>query len=477
MLQRGNLAKPDRALQRAAVSPTGPASIPPLVNGVLSEPGRPLDSTVRGLLEPRFGHDFSGVRVHADTKAAESARQVGALAYTVGQDLVFAQDQYRPHNGPGRMLIAHELAHTIQQGPGSVLSSQDSAGEREADNAAFAALFNRPVRLSSAAVPAIQFTKVSSGAFGKALEMFTDAWSIPDEAVTLLRKSPTFMKVVALIEANYVFAYDFFNTVPPDVRPMPGPGGRIQKDPFKGKRVLFEVVFGNASFRPFGTPPEPGVRMFEGDVIAISERTSIPGFISEIAHEATHAARFVGASAPPAKTIVDEVNAFITDEIETRKSEEKILGEIPDKDVKARASQVGSRDPARVERDLPPATNLTYLETVFFSVRLREAKAKDGISEEEAEAIREKVDKDMKSKTAATLYFKPRVGPLGTYELSDYGEIWFRRSVAQREWEAFKQAHQPSDPDFTAAKDKLAQDHAKRFFEGRVSYKPLLIDI
>ena len=63
----------------------------------------------------RFGHDFANVRVHADAAAAESARSVHALAYTVGSDVVFGAGQYAPGTRAGQQLLAHELAHVVQQ--------------------------------------------------------------------------------------------------------------------------------------------------------------------------------------------------------------------------------------------------------------------------------------------------------------------------------------------------------------------------
>jgi hypothetical protein len=66
-------------------------------------------------MEPRFAHDFSNVRVHADHRAAESARAVNARAYTVGQDVVFGAGQYSPHLSPGLQLMSHELAHVVEQ--------------------------------------------------------------------------------------------------------------------------------------------------------------------------------------------------------------------------------------------------------------------------------------------------------------------------------------------------------------------------
>jgi len=66
-------------------------------------------------MEPRFGHDFSDVRIHTDARAAESARAINALAYTVGRDVVFSAGQFAPNSGEGRKLIAHELTHVVQQ--------------------------------------------------------------------------------------------------------------------------------------------------------------------------------------------------------------------------------------------------------------------------------------------------------------------------------------------------------------------------
>ena len=77
--------------------------------------GGPLDATTRAFMEPRFGHDFGHVRVHADSAAAAAAEALDARAFTLGRDLVFAEGEYRPHTSSGRRLIAHELAHAVQQ--------------------------------------------------------------------------------------------------------------------------------------------------------------------------------------------------------------------------------------------------------------------------------------------------------------------------------------------------------------------------
>jgi outer membrane protein OmpA-like peptidoglycan-associated protein len=119
---------------------------------VLRSPGQPLDAATRAVLEPRFGHDFSRIRIHTDAQAADSARAVNALAYTVGEDVVFGRGQYRPESSDGQRLIAHELAHTIQQAGGTgELKPSESGLEREAESASRAALEGRDVTVNSAA--------------------------------------------------------------------------------------------------------------------------------------------------------------------------------------------------------------------------------------------------------------------------------------------------------------------------------------
>lgn len=105
-----------RRLMRAALPAAAtPAAVPPLVNQVLASPGRPLDPGTRALMESRFGHNFGGVQVHTDGRAADSARAVQAKAYTVGDHVVFGAGRYQPYTQTGRQLIAHELAHVVQQ--------------------------------------------------------------------------------------------------------------------------------------------------------------------------------------------------------------------------------------------------------------------------------------------------------------------------------------------------------------------------
>ncbi|MFD5633416.1 DUF4157 domain-containing protein [Streptomyces sp. NPDC127077] len=86
-----------------------------MVAEVLASTGQPLDRSVRSRMEGGFSHDLSDVRVHTDARAAQSARALTARAYTFGRNVVFGADQYRPGSRQGERILAHELAHVVQQ--------------------------------------------------------------------------------------------------------------------------------------------------------------------------------------------------------------------------------------------------------------------------------------------------------------------------------------------------------------------------
>lgn len=154
-------------MKRAAVNNAPSVEAPPAVGAALSSAGRPLDPAARSFFESRFGRDFSGVRVHTDAGAAESASAVGALAYTVGRDVVFGAGRYSPDTQDGRRLLAHELSHVVQQDGlsgtrGAVqtarldVSTPGDAGEREADAAADAVMSGRATPRLTRAPHAVQ---------------------------------------------------------------------------------------------------------------------------------------------------------------------------------------------------------------------------------------------------------------------------------------------------------------------------------
>lgn len=136
----------------AAERPAGGRGVPRLVQEVLGTPGGPLDPAARAFAEARFGQDFGHVRIHADDRAAASARAVDAHAYTVGHHVVFGAGRYAPETPEGRWLLAHELAHTVQQqgAPSPLMARlavgrEDDPSEAAADRAADAAMAGRPV--------------------------------------------------------------------------------------------------------------------------------------------------------------------------------------------------------------------------------------------------------------------------------------------------------------------------------------------
>jgi HEAT repeat protein len=103
-------------MQRVSRQPEGHVdAAPPSVQSVLASPGKPLEPAARQDMEQRFGRDFSRVRVHSGPAAEQSAQDMNALAYTVGHHVVFAAGQFAPETQQGRRLIAHELAHVVQQ--------------------------------------------------------------------------------------------------------------------------------------------------------------------------------------------------------------------------------------------------------------------------------------------------------------------------------------------------------------------------
>jgi hypothetical protein len=124
----------------------GPAFAP-----AIRDAGRPLEIATRSAMEGSFGRDLTHVRVHDDAHAHDDARSLHARAYTAGDHVVFAEGAYRPDTARGQALIAHEVAHTIQQDgvqtklDGSVPTTAHGELERQADRAALAATSGRDV--------------------------------------------------------------------------------------------------------------------------------------------------------------------------------------------------------------------------------------------------------------------------------------------------------------------------------------------
>lgn len=140
------MERADGTLARGREAPT-------IVHEVIHAPGNQLDAPSRAFFEPRFGHDFAHVRIHDDARAARSAREVGALAYTVGHNIVFGPGEYAPTTVRGKRLLAHELTHVVQQSGGeartgdhasrgskTTISTPSDPAEQEAERVSEAAI-------------------------------------------------------------------------------------------------------------------------------------------------------------------------------------------------------------------------------------------------------------------------------------------------------------------------------------------------
>ena len=181
-------------LQRKTFAPAAarPAALrpPPVVHEVLRSPGQPLDVQTRASMEPRFGHDFSHVRVHSGSGAAAAAQAVNALAYTVGASVVFGAGRYSPGTREGQSLIAHELAHVVQQSgarPGAAVDLRINASpihEAEADHAAQAVLTGRRAQVVPNQAAGIQRVAGVDDAAEAATAAATLAWCVSGALVT-----------------------------------------------------------------------------------------------------------------------------------------------------------------------------------------------------------------------------------------------------------------------------------------------------
>lgn len=152
----------DAAVRSTPLPPDrrGAPAAPPAVDSALRSSGEPLTSHTRALFERHMGHDFSGVRVHWDGKAAAAAAAVHANAFTVGQDIVFGAGRYAPATSQGQRLLAHELAHVVQHDRAG--SSPPALYRQEADGSAPAVAGGGCRKTTSTACPGVkgQFTRI-----------------------------------------------------------------------------------------------------------------------------------------------------------------------------------------------------------------------------------------------------------------------------------------------------------------------------
>lgn len=133
----------------------GESSQAAAARSLVSAPGRPLDPSTREFMRSRFGSDFGDVRIHDHGQAAEAARLLRANAFTLGTDVGFAAGRYEPHSFAGRRLLAHELAHVVQQRGEPAGEPRGEPLEAAADAAADAVAVGRPAAAQPRAPTAV----------------------------------------------------------------------------------------------------------------------------------------------------------------------------------------------------------------------------------------------------------------------------------------------------------------------------------
>ncbi|MEF8817577.1 MAG: DUF4157 domain-containing protein [Salinibacter sp.] len=127
-----NCEECEQELQRKPVADGLPATEDvEQATAVASEPGKPLSGRTRSFFEDRMGGDFGDVRIHTGRKAGRAARSIDARAFTLGNDVVFRSDMYRPGTRVGKQLLAHELTHVAQQSGAAAMVQRQSTGSKE----------------------------------------------------------------------------------------------------------------------------------------------------------------------------------------------------------------------------------------------------------------------------------------------------------------------------------------------------------
>jgi hypothetical protein len=140
----------EMSVQRKVIPTGGDSNLaqnPTHVRDAVSGGGRALDLQTRGFFEQRMGYDLSAVRLHTGDAAAESARKINAQAYTLGSDIVFGSGEYAPHSDSGRHLLAHELAHVVQDSgrKGNSIHRKLTVDEKASDKGSNAILTIEPL--------------------------------------------------------------------------------------------------------------------------------------------------------------------------------------------------------------------------------------------------------------------------------------------------------------------------------------------
>jgi hypothetical protein len=272
--------------RRAQTIDSGESVAPPIVHDVLRSAGQSLDPMTRQFMEPRFGHDFSKVRVHTDAKAAASAAAVNALAYTVGRDLVFGAGQYQPATTAGKRLLAHELTHIVQQANGFqsrlAINQEGDHYEREADRTALAITQGTPSSVDSQTSVGVTSQLMRQKADDK--PALNPPYFLPQVVITAAKTPPQPIGKDALRPDQ-----DHTKVAPTLVKPLPTQtGGKPSADdsPLKlneafGKFIVCDVTFVKVQTREDALQRINALNQLAGDALGqylLIESWKYPGY-------------------------------------------------------------------------------------------------------------------------------------------------------------------------------------------------------
>jgi hypothetical protein len=323
---------------------------------------------------------------------------------------------------------------------------------------------------------------VSTGGYGTALRRFAKDWTVHDDVLSLLKQSPTYMSIVATLDAKYLDgkATTSFTLPLSD-------DGVFTKGPNIGRRLIFFELSSNGSFfMPHGAPDNN----LNGDIIWLRKprgtgdptaRENVTlatkgSLVQSIAHESVHAARRVLDKRRPGKTAAERIRASVDDEIETRKTERKIVDEIRKNSPTFAKYQpaTGSFERWAVERDFfPGEQKRTYLE--HFVLSDLHSSARTELTSEQAgqyEKIVKKISIGSPPYTSfLTLtpqFAHPRKGRMPIFRLR-YPNILLALRVIDARWRSVKDIEQRDVLQDTTL-ENMRQEHAKAFFNNLATY-------
>lgn len=450
---------------------------PGSVERVLSEFGRPLSPRERSFFEPRLGYDLSPVRIHEGHRAAGAALSVGARAFAVGRHVVLGAEQYDENSQAGRLLMAHELTHTMQQG--AVRGAAHSGPAQ-------------PRTQAVAVAPRLQRIRLTNGQFGKELEWYQREISIPDRPFRAIWRSASYQGMVRVLDQKYVGLHE--PTLPTSYEI--GNDGRLLNDPANdrwaptGRRVMSIWTSGVMESNAFNPAQRASDRYDEmwlhdmfywnGNVPPQNTVDQDGTFIEALAHETAHAHNLVTGSGRPSlgpnPTLAASIAASVQEESHTRGQEAQVLGEVSRRGgLRGFTPTPGSTVAREVERSFVSGEpRRTYLEMFFFQSKIRDARQQ--ISDADATRL-EAIVRDIPLTSATAdrfldrnrwIPFYDRTVDLYDFVSEDYGKWLFWQRVVDERWKAVEQMANATPAD----RERILQEHATAYFDSGIAYTP-----